>query len=182
MESDNPYAAHNLSGGPIRDVAGNAELSASILGHIRVVSILMIVHGILLCVVGLFLIGLAIAMPYFLAMQPNAIKQQPGGPDMQQMKWIMGIMYGSMGLAGLVPGIVQLVAGIYNLSLKKRMFGIVALIFGAVSIATCYCTPTAIGLLVYGLIIYLHDTSKQAFALREAGRTREEIQALAGYR
>ncbi len=179
MEFENPYAVQSAGGGPGRGDQGGPRLSLTILRQIRVIAVLLIVHGLMLMLMGVFLIGLAFLFPTMMAAQPGAMRQQAGGPPPEQLKIILIVVYGGMGVAGLVPGVLQVVAGSYNLFAKKRMLGIVALAVGTVSVGTCYCAPTAIALFVYGLIIYLHDTSKQAFALQEQGYSWQEIESLA---
>ena len=89
---------------------------------------------------------------------------------------IMLAMYGSMGLISLVIGVLGIWAGIRMLKFRGRTLGIVALSSGLLSIAGCYCLPTAIGLFIYGLIVLLNEPVKRAFAMGEQGRTASEIQ------
>jgi hypothetical protein len=178
MEPSNPYSSSNF-GDRVADSGGlQRMMNPTILSQIRVVAILLIVHGVLLLVMGVFLVVLAVAMPQMLIAQQQKMPQQPGAPDLSQMKTILTATYGIMGLAGLIPGVIQIIAGIRNLRLRGRTFGLVAIISGAISLGTCYCAPTAIGLLIYGLIIYLHDTAKQAFELGEQGKTWREIESI----
>lgn len=62
------------------------------------------------------------------------------------------------------------------LKFRGRTLGIVALSSGLLSIAGCYCLPTAIGLFIYGLIVLLNEPVKRAFAMGEQGRSASEIQ------
>lgn len=179
METENPYAVQYDGSGAQRGNPGRPRLSLAILRQIRVIAILLIIHGLMLMAMGIFLVGLAIVFPTIMAAQPGGMPQQPGGPTPGQLKIMMLALYGSMGVAAIVPGILQIVAGSFNVVMKKRMLGIVALAVGTISVGTCYCTPTAIALLVYGLIIYLHDTTQQAFALHDQGYTWDEIESLA---
>jgi hypothetical protein len=66
--------------------------------------------------------------------------------------------------------------GIRMLKFRGRTLGIVALSSGLLSIAGCYCLPTAIGLFIYGLIVLLNEPVKRAFAMGEQGRSASEIQ------
>lgn len=85
-----------------------------------------------------------------------------------------------MAAKGIIPGLLQIIAGIANLRLKGRVFGIVALVSGMLSVGPCYYAPTAVGLLVYGLIIYLNETTKRVFALGRQGKTWREIEEYRG--
>ena len=89
---------------------------------------------------------------------------------------MMLAVYGSMGLVSLVIGVLGIWAGIRMLKFRGRTLGIVALSSGLLSIAGCYCLPTAIGLFVYGLIVLLNEPVKRAFVMGEQGRTAAEIQ------
>ncbi len=91
-------------------------------------------------------------------------------------EWMLLAIYGSMGLISLVIGVLGIWAGIRMLKFRGRILGIVALSSGLLSIAGCYCLPTAIGLFVYGLIVLLNEPVKRAFAMGEQGRTAAEIQ------
>jgi hypothetical protein len=71
-------------------------------------------------------------------------------------------------------------AGIRNYKFRGRTLGLIALGGGMVTVMTCYCAPTAIGLGVYGLITYLNPEVAQAFAMGEAGTSRDDI--LSAYR
>ena len=100
----------------------------------------------------------------------------PPAPMPAGFEWMLLAIYGSMGLISLVIGVLGIWAGIRMLKFRGRILGIVALSSGLLSIAGCYCLPTAIGLFVYGLIVLLNEPVKRAFAMGEQGRTAAEIQ------
>ena len=135
----------------------------------------MIVHGALCVSLGIGLAILSVFLPSVLVAQQQKMPPQANGPSLQQMQYLLVAVYGGMAAAGIIPGLLQIAAGIANLRLKGRTFGIVALVAGMLSVGTCYCTPTAVGLLVYGLIIYLNDTTKQVFALGNEGKSWRDI-------
>ena len=101
---------------------------------------------------------------------------RPVAPMPAGFEWMLLAIYGSMGLISLVIGVLGIWAGIRMLKFRGRILGIVALSSGLLSIAGCYCLPTAIGLFVYGLIVLLNEPVKRAFAMGEQGRTAAEIQ------
>ena len=82
-----------------------------------------------------------------------------------------------MGAPVLISGILRIVAGYQNYQFKGRMLGFVSFILGMSSMLSCYCAPTAIGVLVYGLIIYLNPAVTAAFQMAREGRTGNEILA-----
>jgi hypothetical protein len=179
MESENPYAVQGAGNMPPGSPSARSRLSPGILSQIRVVAILMIVHGTLLLFLGGGLVLLGALFPTMMTAQSGTMKVNTGELSKEQFSWLLLIVYGGLGLLVSAVAFLQIVAGIYNLALKKRMLGIVAVSVGTLSILTCYCAPTSLALLVYCLVIYLHDTSKQAFALREQGYTWKEIENLA---
>jgi hypothetical protein len=185
MSSDtpNPYQSPNFS--DLSQQGGQSfgmELNPSILTQQRVIAILMIIQGTLSLLMGLFLLGSAFIFPALLAAD---VSRQRGpmppapGPTPDQLAWILLAAYGAMGLCGVIPGALQIYAGIQNLWLKGHTLGIVAISAGVITIGTCYCLPTSLGLLVYGLIIYLHMTTKMAFQLAKDGHTFDSIMQMA---
>jgi hypothetical protein len=55
--------------------------------------------------------------------------------------------------------------------------GIFALGIGLIAAFTGFCAPTAIGLAVYGLIVYFDEPVVAAFNLGQSGKTPGEIHA-----
>ena len=144
--------------------------------HIKVVAILMIVQGALEVIMGGFFAAMGPVM-FGLMRWASPSTSGTSGPSSPEF-WSAGVVSGLyllMGLPVLLVGIFRIVAGLRNLSYRNRTMGIVALAAGAVSLMTCYCLPTSIGLMVYGLIVYLDQQSQRAFALGEQGRPPDEI-------
>jgi hypothetical protein len=141
-------------------------------GHVRVLGILMIVQGVLDLLMGLMLVAMGIGLPFLIAMDQNAANPPP-----PNMPLFMGALYGGMGLFGLIPGVLNVWAGLRVFRFQQRTFGIVSISAGALSMVTCYCGFTAIGLLVYGLIVLLDASVKQAFELAQQGYTPDQIDA-----
>ena len=84
---------------------------------------------------------------------PNMMQQQNGPP----MFW-MAVGYG---IAASVIGIVallRLTSGIMILRKRGRMFSIVMSLLGLVTVFTCYCSLTSIGLCVYSLIVLIQPS------------------------
>jgi hypothetical protein len=175
LEPTNPYSVQDYQA-PATTVTGQPVLNRSIVVQIRVIAILMIVHGSLCVFLGIGLAILSVFLPSVIIAQQQKMPPQPNGVTPPQMQLMLVAIYGGMAAAGIIPGLLQIIAGIANLRLKGRVFGIVALVSGMLSVGTCYCTPTAVGLLVYGLIIYLNETTKQVFALGREGKSWREIE------
>lgn len=176
MDSINPYRADIQP--PGNPITSSEDLQRSILSQIRVIAILLIVHGVMLTLVGLLYVGMGFIMPSILQAQSQSM-QPPGNMNPEQMKIILLATYGAMGAGGLLPGILQIIAGISNLRFRGRVLGIVALASGLLGVATCYCFPTSIGLCVYGLIIYLNNSAVRAFALVAEGNSVEQVERMA---
>ncbi len=146
--------------------------------HVRVVAILMLVQGVAELLVGVGLIVMAVTMPQFLLQAQQDMPRQADMPDMpQQMFWMLTLTYGGMAAAALVPAILHLTAGLRNYQFRGRTLGVVALAGGMLAVFTCYCLPTAIGLGIYGLIVYLNDGVSEAFRMGDSGRSADEILA-----
>lgn len=179
----NPYQSPDFAEKPaFANPGGGNELNSSILTQQRVVAILMIVQGSVSTLAGLFFAGIAVVVPMVLEMDQRNNNNFNGGGPPPELRWIMMAAYGAMSMCALIPGCLQIYAGIQGWKLRRHKFAIVALAAGVLTIMTCYCFPTSLALLIYGLIIYLHDTTKRAFQLAEEGRTFDEIMAMATQR
>ena len=86
-------------------------------------------------------------------------------------------MYGGIGVVVFLIGVLQVYAGIRNLSFKGRTVGIVALSLGILTAFTCWCAPTSLGLAIYGFIVYLSPAVTHAFQLRKEGVSKDNILA-----
>src|SRR5262249_7181590 len=148
--------------------------------QIPVVAILMIVQGALECIMAALLYFAAFFVPTMFGIMNEAAKRDPAlprrpEPDIQAMSTLVLVIYLAMGTAGLLAGLLHLIAGIRNVTYRGRTLGLVALIGGLASVGTCYCALTSIALTVYGLIVYLNAESVRAFQLGQQGLSSGEI-------
>lgn len=143
--------------------------------QVRVVAILNCVQGGLEIPLGLILGAVAAFIPFAVQMDKQAGGGAGGPPE--EMKWIVGGAYGLIGAALLISGTLRVVAGIQNFRFRWRTLGMVSFFLGLGSMIACYCAPTSIGMLVYGLIIYLNPAVKAAFEMGKQGMSGEEILA-----
>jgi hypothetical protein len=141
---------------------------SSYVGQVTVISILMIVQGSLVSLIGLLCMVMGPAM---LAL--SGASHRSG--DDQLISGIGGAFYLFAGALLAAAGGLNITAGIKNLKYRSRNLGIAALCIGALAMFTCYCAPTAIGLLIYGLIIYLNQDVSRAFEMGEQGASPEQI-------
>jgi len=143
---------------------GVSPLGRGLVGHVPLIAIGLIVQGVLelgfaLCMI---LAGLVFALT------PD--------PEMAKMRPMSGIIFG-LAVPALICGVLRIAAGAYNLWYRGRILGMAALGVGLLTMVTCYCAPTSIGLAVYGLIVYLNDSVIAAFAMGDSGKSGAEIQA-----
>jgi hypothetical protein len=131
---------------------------------VRTVAILMIIQGSLVCLMGLLIMPSGIS---------NAVQlTRQGKSDEATVILIASLV---LALLFLISGGLLIFAGIKNRKYRGRKLGIAALGVGAISILGMFCAPTAIALLIFGLIIYLNADVKRAFELGEQGATPDQI-------
>jgi hypothetical protein len=142
--------------------------------QVQVISILMIVNGVLQSLLGLLLAGLGPTMFVLISKEKGP---RPPHPDEQTFLTLISGVYLLLGILVLTAGILNIIAGIRCLKFRGRVFAIVALFFNIIPTITCYCAPTSIGLLVYGLIVLFNSEVARAFRMAAEGVPPAEIQA-----
>ena len=141
--------------------------------HIKIVAVLLIVEGSLETLMGILLCVIGPVMMTFMKSAPPPPSAAGPAPPPE----LFGAIYIAMGVVTLVAGVLKIVAGIRNVSFKGRTLGFVALGSSVLALASCYCIPTAIGLAVYGLVVYLDQKSAQAFQMGASGMPPDQILA-----
>ncbi len=147
--------------------------------QVRIVAILNAVQGGLEILMGL----LTVAMGGFMWFMPqidraaNQGRPRPPSDPPDEFFWVLAAVYGGLGLAVLAGGILRIAACVQNYRYQGRTLGIVALAGGMASVLSCYCAPTALALLVYGLVIFLHPAVVAAFEMRRQGYAVDAILA-----
>jgi hypothetical protein len=147
-----------------------------VVNQVLVVSILMIVQGALELILGSILLLAAFIVPTVI----DAAERRGGvgfGPFPRELTTFLTVVYIVIGLAGLIAAVLHLIAGIQGLRFRGRVFGITALIAGGISMATIYCAPTTIGLMIWGLIVYFNADVRKAFDFAAQGMSPTEIRA-----
>jgi hypothetical protein len=142
--------------------------------QVRVYAILSAVQGLLELPMGAMVLGMGFFIPAMMALDKSNPK---GGGNPPPDEFIYGMMgaYIAIGSVVLFSALLRLFAAYRNFYFKGRTLGIASMIVGLGPLLTCYCGPTAIGVLVYGLIVYLNPAVRMAFAMGEQGRTAAEI-------
>lgn len=148
--------------------------------QVRIVCILQIIHGVMLSLMGLLLAAMGPVMFAILRTERN---HAPVDPEEEIFMTVMPIVYLVMGLPALIAGVLNIIAGIRALRFRGRTFWMIALIANGAGFTTCYCIPTAAGVMGYGLVVCFDSDVIKAFELGEQGVPAEEIrQRFANYR
>ena len=138
--------------------------------QIKIVAILLMIEGGLEIVMGgVYCILGPVMMAFMRSAPPPSSGAAPPPPEM------FGAIYIAMGVATILGGILKVVGGVRNVSLKSRVLGFIALGSGLLSFASCYCIPTALGLGIYGIIVYVNQKSAEAFAMAESGMPPDQV-------
>lgn len=135
-------------------------------GQVTVVAILLIIEGALELIIA----------PVFLFVGPAMILEF----DQQSAEIPPAVVGGIISLFGvlvLAAAVLKIWAGIKNLKYRGRTLGIVAVASAGLSMFLCYCAPSGLALLIYGLIVYLNGDVARAFELGEQGWSPDQIKA-----
>jgi len=179
---DNPYQSPNPEdnlekpGGPLPH-----QPQPGMVPQLPILAILMIVQGGFEIFMGLIQVACAVFMTAIIRTDFQTIQEDlPDGAaepiSAETMSWIMTSAYGGIAAICLLAALLHIWAGIRILGYRGRTLGIIALIVGMASSITCYCAPTAIALGVYGLIVLLNSEVKNAFAMRQQGYSKTQIE------
>ncbi len=120
-------------------VAAQPEHASGWTTHARIVAMLLLVEGVGECAVGMLLI----------------YQWTKSAPTI----FIICLVF--------LLAILKIVAGIRNCQRRNRILGIVALGVAPLSLFTFFCVPSALAIMVYGLVVYCHRDVKRAFAVSE---------------
>jgi hypothetical protein len=142
--------------------------------QVQVVSILMIVHGALVSLVGIVLAAIGPAI--FVLMSAQG-RRKVLETDDKAVLGVITVVYGAIGLAVLTAGVLNIVAGARSLKFRGRGLALTALYLNIIPLITCYCAPTSIGMMIYGLIVFFNADVARAFQMAERGLPPEEVRA-----
>jgi hypothetical protein len=141
--------------------------------HVPIVSILMIVNGSLASVLGIIL---ALFGPAVVAMiSADEERRFFFHAGDKAFLTLMTVFYIVVGVMALVAGVLNIVAGARSLKFRGRGLALTALFCNILPLFTCYCAPTSLGLMIYGLIVFFNGDVAQAFRMAEEGMPVEEI-------
>jgi hypothetical protein len=137
--------------------------------QVPVVSILMMVHGGMLIFMGLLL---SAAGPFLFFIAQN---DQGAHPPDKTMMSVMAGGYLVYGIVVVIVGVLHIFAGIRCRRFRGRVLALVALFCNLLTLMTCYCMPTSVGMMVYGLIVFFNGDVTRAFAMAARGVSPQEI-------
>lgn len=155
------------------EVAGHCVACARRLGEGRLVrqvpalAIAMIVNGALTTAMGLYYMLFGGFFVHDLVRAQQTASAEDDGI-------LSGIIFGAVGLIAfvhLVPGVLQAWAGWRLRTFRSRGLGLAALGCGLIATLGCYCAPTSIGLLVWGVIVLMNEDVVARFAATRASDT-----------
>lgn len=174
---DNPYQTPaEVAPGPTFEHTLPPRSPSRAVRHVRIVAALMIVQGVLELPLALCFGGVAAIFP----MIAQSADPRVLGPEGENIRffWLVTITYGVLAVLHLAASILHIVAGWRNYHFKGRVLGMVAMWVGIITLLLPLCTITALGLLVYGMIIYLNPAVERAFQMGERGYSVDDIKAV----
>lgn len=146
--------------------------------HVPTVAMLMMVHGVLLILAAFGLIGVMIFVTPQIGeqiekQQEMQQRQNPNAPQLSKdgMTTLLYGVYGGMSVVLFIIGALGIYAGLRNHGYNNRILGVVSLVLNMGSILFCYCLPLSLGLLIFGLIIYLSPEAERAFRWKSENAT-----------
>ncbi len=146
-------------------------------GQVKIVGILMIVHGVTVVIMG----GLIAFLGSFLAFgmpagpPPGGGGAAAGGGPPPGFQAALSAIYIGWGALIAIVGILNGIAGFRIMYLRGRVLALVALFTNIVVVLTCYCGPTAVGMMVYGLIVLFQSDVARAFEAVARGENPEDV-------
>jgi len=122
--------------------------------HVKAVARLLIGQGVAELVVALSLMLGVRTLPVQTATQEKAD--------------FMAVYMFTLGLVILACAVMKVLGGARNLKMRNRGLGYVALASAVPTAFTCWCAPTGLAIMIYGLFAYSRVEGRAAFAHAEA--------------
>ena len=91
----------------------------------------------------------------------------PGQAADESRGQLLAALLLGLGLVMLGCGILKIFAGVRNRKFRNRGLGFVALISAVPAVFTCWCAPTGLAIMAYGLIAYTRPEGRAAFDAAE---------------
>ena len=174
---ENPYRSPEFSPQNASDYAGNPfadHVPGGKASQVPLLAILMMVQGGLELLYAAFMLVMGVVMLISMRNIPPNPQGGPQGPLMVGAPVIINVVYLALGALLLTVGILKLAAGFRNYRYRGRTLGLVALFSGLAAVFSCYCFPTGLLLLIYGLIVYFDQQTAYAFELGARAKARAD--------
>lgn len=139
-------------------------------GQVQVVSILMIVQGALTLIMGFVYVGMGLISVAGVANAPPAQRSED-----ETIGMIVMALIAILGVGMMIVAALNIFGGIRAMSFRGRTLAIVALFSNLLGVFTCYCTPTSLGVMIYGLIVLFNGEVARAFELGSQGESKQSI-------
>jgi hypothetical protein len=171
---------------PYRDLTAPAESNdpqapkpprSGIVSQVRIVALLMGIQGVLEVVFGLMLGCVGGAFPLMSSLMESSGERVPYDDTFITFGFVF---YLAMAVVHLSVGILHLYAAALTYRFRGRKWGIAALITGLLTAIMLFCLPTALGLAVYGLVVYVNEAVIRAFEMGQRGEPPTDILAACG--
>ena len=175
--SNNPYQTPPQApyGGPGYGPGKQQNYGRGFVQQIPVISALMIVQGVLYLLLAMLMFGYAFFFSQMDKFMPAGEQAEFREQFQQSEGIVVSIVSGSLCLVAFTLATMHFISAYFGFTYRYRVFGIITMILGLGSVMTCYCAPTAIGLAVYGLIIYFNPAVAKAFTMAKSGMNKSEI-------
>lgn len=145
--------------------------STPLVRQVPILGIATMVHGGLVLLAGLFMLVYGISLAVSFSSMPEPVPIDPDAPRPEMIEGIMTWTMLALGAAHTTVGGLQLFAGFRVRGFRGRIVAIVSFLLGVLTVFGCYCAPSSLGLLVWGLIVLLHGPVAARFAqVRRAPR------------
>lgn len=135
---------------------------ARMVAHAPVFAIFLMIHGAVLSIAGAFFLLYGGSLGVSFGTMP-----EPTGQGTEGVRSIENMVVGLLlvvAIGHLVAGVLQLWAGWRMRTFRSRPLVFTALIAGLITVVGCYCLPTSMGILIWGLIVVLHPAVAERFA------------------
>lgn len=171
--TNNPYnTPQQTFGDPLKQNVGDRMPGLNMVNQITIVAIFMFIQGVLLMMMTALVFAYAFGLPALIRANPGNNPQQDLPEEVLTIITTAGAIIGTF---TLLLALMHFLAGYWAINFKGRIFGITTMLLGLAASMTFYCAPTAIGLAVYGLIVYFNASVREAFRLRESGVEKSQI-------
>ncbi len=172
----NPYETPKFEVSPYQTGFGETPsniVPSSMVQQVRVFGILNAVQGGLEVLMSLLFLFYAVFFP--LMMNNPEFNRGGGDEPPKEFFWGMSVYFGVTGGLTLIAAVSRIISGVMNWQFRSRSLTLFSLFICIASIFSCYCAPTSIAMLIYGLILMFSTPVKQAFALAQAGMAPDKI-------